>query len=150
MPYNDQGQYTPPDGAENAFPGKLIESAVWNAIFTDIAEALTLVGQLSVNNAPVIKTTAGPFTITDETYIVLNKGAPSATTINLPLASARSGQSLRVLDWAGNAGDITISPHVGDTIEAQSSWIISSGGAGLGGKITLYPVPDLNGWLVLY
>src|SRR5271170_5972907 len=33
--------YTPPAGAESATPGAVVQSAVWNAVFTDIAAALT-------------------------------------------------------------------------------------------------------------
>jgi hypothetical protein len=40
MPFSGN-TYTPPTGAENAAPGQVIQSAVWDAIFTDIASALT-------------------------------------------------------------------------------------------------------------
>jgi hypothetical protein len=44
------GVYTPPSGAENAFPGQVIASATWNAIFTDIANnGLTVVGTSGAN-----------------------------------------------------------------------------------------------------
>ena len=38
------GTYTPPAGAENAVPKAVIQSAVWNSIFTDISTALTSIG----------------------------------------------------------------------------------------------------------
>ena len=36
MPYSG-GIYTPPAGATNAVPGQVLQSSVWDAIFTDIA-----------------------------------------------------------------------------------------------------------------
>ncbi len=104
-----------------------------------------------VSSTPVIKTAAGPFTLTDEVYLILNKAAPSATTINLPAVSARMASGfLYIIDWAGNAGDITITPNGVETIMGMPSWTVgSSGGAGLGGKICLKPVVALSGWLVL-
>lgn len=39
------GVYTPPTGATNAFSGKVIASAVWNSIFTDLSSALTTLAQ---------------------------------------------------------------------------------------------------------
>ncbi len=151
MPYDSLGVYTPPDGAENAFPGKVIASAAWNAIFTDIAAALTLLGQGGgALTEPTIKTAAGPFTITTETYIALNKAAPSATGFTLPAVATRANQPLRVVDWAGNAGDITFTPNGAETIDGLATWVVTStGGHGLGGSITLAPSVTLNGWVVL-
>lgn len=40
MPFNGN-QYVPPAGAESAAPGNVLQSAIWNSIFTDIAAALT-------------------------------------------------------------------------------------------------------------
>lgn len=149
MPFDSTGTFEPPAGAENAFPGKVIESAVWNAVFTDISAALTLLGQMLLS-VGTIKTTAGPFTITTETFIILNKGAPSVTGITLPAVATRSGQALRVVDWAGNAGDITFTPAGGQTIEGLSTWVVTStGGAGFGATINLVPNSGLTGWIVL-
>lgn len=150
MPFDPTtGVYTPATGAENAFPGKVIASATWNDINIDYAAALTLLGQVILSE-PTIKTTAGPFTVTTETYIALNKGSASATSIVLPAVATRSGQSLKVVDWAGNAGDITFTPNGAETIEGLSTWkVTSTGGAGLGGSITLMPSTGLSGWVVL-
>lgn len=151
MPYDlATGIFTPPSGAENAFAGKLIESATWNAIFTDIASALTQVGQSSLS-IPTIVTGAGPFTISaDESLFVMNKGSPSASAIALPAVALREGRPLVIKDWRGNAGDITITPNGSETIEGLSSWLLSSGGSpGTGGSIKLLPSTDLSGWLVL-
>jgi len=45
MPFNSSGVYTPASGATTAFPGQVIASATWNAIFTDISNALTDLAQ---------------------------------------------------------------------------------------------------------
>lgn len=42
MPFSGN-TYTPPTGSENAAAGQVVQSAVWNAIFTDLASALTQV-----------------------------------------------------------------------------------------------------------
>lgn len=41
MPFNGTTTYTPTSGAETAAPGQTVQSAVWNAINEDYAEALT-------------------------------------------------------------------------------------------------------------
>jgi hypothetical protein len=41
MPFTGN-TYTPPIGAENAAPGQVVQSAVWDSIFTDLSSALTL------------------------------------------------------------------------------------------------------------
>lgn len=142
MPFNSSGQYIPIDGAENAFPGEVIASATWNAINVDYDEALNQLGP-SILSAPSIKTTAGPFGITTEGFLILNKGTPSVTVINLPHVASRSLVPLRIIDWAGNAGDITINPISGETIMGLASWIVNSGGS-----ILLFPIVDLSGWAV--
>lgn len=149
MPFNISGIYTPPDGAENAFPGQVIASATWNAIFTDISTALTQMGRV-VLAEPLALSAAGPFSITTETYIALIKGSPSATTMNLPAVATRSLQALRVVDWNGNAGDITFMPNGAETIEGLSSYVVaSSGGPGFGAALTLIPATSFSGWAVL-
>ena len=40
MPFSGN-TYTPPTGSENAAAGQVVQSAVWNAIFVDIAAAIT-------------------------------------------------------------------------------------------------------------
>ena len=47
MGFSTAGVYTPATGATTATPGSVIQSAVWNAIFTDLTTALTqTMGQL--------------------------------------------------------------------------------------------------------
>lgn len=149
MPFNSDGVYVPIDGAENAFPGEVIASATWNAINVDYDEALNQLGP-SILSAPSIVTGAGPFAITTEGFIVINKGSASATSVTLPAVATRSLVPLRIVDWGGNAGDITITPFSGQTIMGLATWVVGSGGvAGSGGSVTLYPIVDLAGWAVI-
>lgn len=97
---------------------------------------------LSTAGNTVVKTTSGDVTIGNtDGVLILNKGTPEATGVTLPAASGRNGLSLHVADFGGNAGDITFTPHAGDTIMGQSSWIIGSGGF-----ITLRPSTSPAGW----
>lgn len=43
MSFNSGGTYTPASGALNAAPGQVVQSAVWDAIFTDMTSAFTSV-----------------------------------------------------------------------------------------------------------
>lgn len=56
MPFSN-GVYTPPTGAENATAGKVIASATWNSIFTDLSTALT---QLCSGTVPLLFVQIGP------------------------------------------------------------------------------------------
>lgn len=146
-PFADDGVYTPPDGATDAFAGELIRSATWNAIFTDISIALTQLGQGNDVLAPRVITLAGTVTVTDtDLLIVMNLGSPSATTFDLPAVSARNGASLYIFDYPGNAGPMTFTPTGSDTIMGEASWTVTGVGTGLGGSILLIPVQGV-GWL---
>jgi len=46
MPFSASGVYTPAAGALTAAPGGIIQSSVWNAIFTDMTAAFTALGGL--------------------------------------------------------------------------------------------------------
>jgi hypothetical protein len=140
MPFNGSGQYTPASGATTAAPGLLIQSAVWNAIFTDISTALTLLGQQLYGTTLVAASTYVPL-ITDA-FLLVDYGG--AVTINLPAASARNGYPLTIKDTGGNAqtNNITINRSGSDTIETFTSLVISSAWGGY----VLYPVT--GGWIL--
>ena len=90
MPFNPQtGIYTPPNGAENAFPGEVIASATWNSIFTDIAEALTQLGQQQVVYNPRIINASGVVSVAVADRLILIEASvpnillpPGATKLN--------------------------------------------------------------------
>lgn len=104
-----------------------------------------------------IITTPGTVDVADtDVLIALNKGAPSATLINLPSVSTRggdpdnSGTPLQITDFAGNGGDITVVPDGAETIMGLSQAVIGSYGPGVGGAaaLTLIPSIALGGWYV--
>lgn len=80
--------------------------------------------------------------------LAIQRVAPAATTITLPLIAAQGGKPIQIVDWSSAvvAHAITITPAAG-TIMRQSSWGLLSTADQLSG-ITLYPSPDLNGWAI--
>jgi hypothetical protein len=87
MPFGPNGVYTPPAAAENAFPGKVIASADWNNIFTDISNALTSLGQQNWTQNPRVINVVGNFTVaTTDSVIFVQASAP---TITLPLSNTK-------------------------------------------------------------
>jgi hypothetical protein len=112
----------------------------------DAAAGRALLG-LSVQR---IITAAGLVTVTTtDATIILNKASPSVTPVQLPTVASRNGLALLISDFAGNGGDITITPATGEKImglAVDAPWVVGSGGAGLGGSIILTPV-DGVGWM---
>jgi len=140
MPFNSAGVYTPASGATTAVPGQLIQSAVWNAIFTDISSALTLLGQQLYGTTTVVSTPYVP--VLTDSFLLVNDAAPVA--INLPTAASRNGYPLTIIDSSGaaNTNNITITPNGVETINGLTSLVI---GVAYGGYI-LYPVS--GGWIL--
>jgi hypothetical protein len=137
MPFNSSGVYTPPTGAENALPGQIIRSATWNSIFTDIATALTQLGEASWVATPVVLSSSGSnYTIapTDAVIVV----AASTPTIVLPLASTKKGP-VRVLGGASTifgSANTVLAITGGDSISGLSAITLSTNYQ----TIALYPV----------
>jgi hypothetical protein len=100
MPFDSTGTYTPASGATTAVPGEVIASATWNAIFTDIAAALTQLGQSTSVQTPRIITSPGSITVAvTDTVILIQASVPN---INLP-ASATKTSPVTII---GNAAGI--------------------------------------------
>lgn len=140
MPFNGAGTYTPVSGATTAAPGDVIRSSTWNAIFTDISDALTLLGTQLYGTTTVASTPYAPVA-TDAMLLVSVAGA---VTINLPSAASRSGYPLAIKDISGAAftNNITINRDGSDTIEGATSIVISEDWGGW----MLYPVT--GGWIL--
>jgi len=140
MPFNSSGVYTPPAGATTAAPGDVIRSAIWNAIFTDISAALTLLGEQLYGTSNVIATPYVP--ITTDSFLEVNFAG--AVTINLPTGVSRNGYPLRIKDVSGaaNTNNITIVPNGAETIDGLASIVISDsyGGYSL--------IPKSTGWMI--
>ena len=80
MPFDTSGVYTPPSGSEDAAAGQIIRSATWNSIFTDIAAALTQIGENSyVHTARYVS--SGNFTVTTTDAVVVVQGSCPTITI---------------------------------------------------------------------
>jgi len=140
MPFASSGVYTPASGAESAAPGGLIQSAVWNSIFTDISSALTLLGQQLYGTTAVTTTPYVP--VSTDAFLLVNK--TSAVTVNLPTAASRNGYPLIIKDNSGAAqtNNITINPNGSDTIEGLTSLTVNVAWGGF----ALYPVT--GGWVI--
>lgn len=112
--------------------------------------------ELEANKAPryptvQIVTAAGAVNVGNNIgNLILNKAAPSATPVQLPLMANFTLAELLISDFAGNGGDITITPGLGEKIgglAANAPWVVGSGGAGLGGSVRLSKIPTV-GWAV--
>lgn len=114
----------------------------------DAAAARALIG---ISPPPVIVTAAGIVTVTaTDTAVIINKAAPSVTPVQLPTVASRGRLPLLLADFAGNGGNITITPATGEKImglAADAAWTLLSGGAGLGGIVWLVPI-DAVGWVI--
>ena len=135
--------YTPPNGATNAFPGQIIASATWNAIFTDIANALTQVGQQQLVYLPRIISTPGTFTVAVNDRIILVEA--SAGTIVLP-ASATKVNPVTIIGGSSTifgSNNAILLPNGIETVDGLSSVTLT----GNYQSITLLPLAA-GGWLV--
>jgi hypothetical protein len=126
MPFSSGGIYTPPAAAEDAFPGKVIASADWNSIFTDISSGLTTVGQQSWTNIPTVISSPGNFTVNTTQAVIFIQA--TVGTITLPLSSTRS-YPLKIMGAAagyfGTHNSIVI-PTSPDTLSGLGTLTLSA------------------------
>lgn len=101
-------------------------------------------GAYSFQSAPAAANIISPGT----SLLAIQRAAPAATTITLPAIAAQGSKPIQIVDWstAVAAHAITITPATG-TIMRQPSWSLLSTADQLSG-VTLYPSPDLNGWVI--
>lgn len=69
MPFDTDGSFDPITGSETATPGAVIRSAVWNSIFTDMANTFTLIGQGVAIEFVMRDSSASPITTGVKGYI---------------------------------------------------------------------------------
>ena len=83
--------------------------------------------------------------------LAVQRAAPAATALVLPNLAAQwlTGRAIKLVDWstAVTLHDITVTTPDGSTIMQQASWQFMSNAAQLA-SATLYPSPDLNGWII--
>lgn len=141
MPFNSLGSYTPPAGATTAAPGDVIRSATWNAIFTDIASALTLLGEQLYGVTEVTTTPYVP--LATDTLLLMNVAGPSV--INLTLAASRLGYPLVIKDVSrvASTNNITINATGLDAIDGLLSITINADS----GAYKIFPTT--NNWLIM-
>jgi hypothetical protein len=145
MPFDANGVYTPPAGAEDATPGATIHSATWNSIFTDISAALTQLGQSSYGLAsPVILSSAGgTYTVVPTDAVVIIQA--NTPTITLPLATSMAGP---VRIFGGSPGifssaHTTVVPTNPESINGTNSFVMVSDYQ----TAAFYPLPNY-GYLI--
>jgi hypothetical protein len=120
LPFNGN-VFTPPAGSESAAPGAIVQSAVWNASFTDVASGLTQVmnqfnaGPVSI--AGVGTTQAGAAAITGLQFYV-RANAQSGQYALVMTASALVGNRYEIFNsgavtmvvWPATGGQFNINP----------------------------------------
>lgn len=124
MPFNGSGVYTPPNGAENAVPGGLIQSSVWNSIFTDISTALTTVGERLLGTSFIVTSSAaaalavGPNGATNPALQVDASAASLAAGLKIAGAVTGGTVALSVIDSGSNTNM---------SIDAKGAGVVSIG-----------------------
>ncbi len=142
MPYDNTGTFSPVLGAENAVPGKIIASATWNAIFTDIALALTQLGQGQLVNIPRKIVASGDITVGNTDNLILIQA--SVANINLPLAANKTSPVTIIGNATGIFGShpSSVKPNGTETIDGVNLPTVLNQNYG---SITLFPVT--GGWV---
>jgi hypothetical protein len=146
MPFSSSGVYTTPAGSTPATPGELIQSAIWNSIFGDIANALTSLAQGQVVQTPRVITSPGAVAVSTSDTIILIQAA--AATITLPDSTLRTAPVTIV----GNASGIFTSNNSAlNTTGGQTINGLASGAVILKvdyQSITLLPLSS-GGWVTI-
>lgn len=143
MSFAANGIYTAPAAATDAFPGKVIASADWNAIFVDIQTALSKLGPQSWVNVPTVISGSGSFTASPSvaTYFI----EASVPTLTIPLSSTRS-YPLKVAGAATgifSSHHMVVAPTSPDTLSGQTGLTLTADYQ----IITLYPLVS-GGYIV--
>lgn len=124
MPFDTTGTYTPPLGSENAAPGQIIRSATWNSIFTDIANALTQLGQGQFVQNPRIITSVGSILVAAaDTLILIQASVP---TITLPNSTTKISSVTIIGNAAGifSSNNSTIATTAAQTVDGLASGVM--------------------------
>lgn len=126
---------------------------LWNAVTSAYAPATPALWNALLAGGSVgsFQTVAGASAAVNSgaSILAIQRASPAGTLLTLPSVVSRAGRSLQVVDWSTAVVNhqVTLTPAGGETIMQQASWQLLSTAAQLGG-ITLYPSPDLNGWVI--
>lgn len=118
---------------------ELATPALWGSLLSGLSGGYVFQG-----------VTAAAATIDGTTSLLaIQRPAPVNTVLTLPDVATRGGRSLQIVDWSTNVVNhvVTLSPAGGATIMRQAAWSLYSTPVQLAG-VTLYPSPELNGWVI--
>lgn len=129
MAFNDNGVFTMPTGATDAFPGKVISSTDWNNINTQVQAALTSLGQ----GAPyVLGTSAVAVPLTGGT------AETALATISVPAGTMGANGLLRITaywSYTNNGNNKTFRARLGGLAGTQFYSLVTT--TALNTRITL-------------
>jgi hypothetical protein len=114
MPFSGN-VYTPPTGSESAAPGQVVQSAIWNNIFTDLAAALTTLMTQS-NTTPNWSNILAP----NGGFAVWQRGAGPASNFSVSASSTQYTADRWYLTTGANQA-CTVSAQNGLTTAAPPS-----------------------------
>lgn len=115
--------------------------SLWDALLLSTASSIGYSFQSAAAGSNIV--------MAGTSLLAVQRAAPAATALTLPAVIAQAGKPLQIVDWStGVTGHtITLNPIGGSTIMQQSSFELLSTAVQLSG-VTLYPSPDLNGWVI--
>jgi hypothetical protein len=142
MPFNPTTKiYTPPTGAESAAPGGLIQSAIWNTVFTDMAAALSALGQQTAVPPVMVTTATGTVSVT-QPMVIYN--VTTTGSLTLPVASSTPGYLLTV-KTVTTSPVLSVTANVVALATTASATAIVAGTAGKWVRM----VSDATNWVVM-
>jgi hypothetical protein len=137
MPFSGN-LYTPPNGATNAAPGQVLQSAVWDAIFTDLASALTTL-MTQANTTP----TWSNILAANGGFSVWQRGAGAAASFAVPASTIQYTADRWYVSTGANQASV-VAAATGLTIAAPASHAAkitrNSGQTGTGTMFFGYPL----------
>lgn len=114
-----------------------------------VSTALFVDPNSSLSRAHRLVTAAGAVTVDadDDDIVEIKKTVGAATTVQLPLSSARTtGRSIKIVDGKGDASSnaLTITPAGADTIVGLTTYVINFDR----GSVEMLPNFNGDGWLI--
>jgi len=114
MPFTGN-QYNPPNGAENAAPGTVVQSAIWNSIFTDMAAAFTTL-MTQANTTPTWSNILAP----NGGFAVWQRGAGSTASFAVNASTTQYTADRWYITTGANQASV-VSAQNGLTVAAPTA-----------------------------